>query len=48
MLPKSIGVLVKINFNALYAYFNNQLNAQVPYSINNMYVTLQSSTCFEH
>ena len=29
-------------------YFNNQLNAQILLFINNMYVTLQSSTCFEH
>jgi len=25
-----------------------QLNAQIPLFYNNMYVTLQSSTCFEH
>ena len=29
-------------------YFNNQLNAQILLLYNNMYVTLQSSTCFEH
>jgi hypothetical protein len=29
-------------------YFNNQLNAQIIFFYNNMYVTLQSSTCFEH
>jgi hypothetical protein len=29
-------------------YFNNQLNAQILLFCNNMYVTLQSSTCFEH
>jgi hypothetical protein len=29
-------------------YFNNQLNAQILLFYNNMYVTLQSSTCFEH
>jgi len=29
-------------------YFNNQLNAQILLFYNNMYVTLQSSTCFKH
>ena len=29
-------------------YFNNQLIEQIPLFYNNMYVTLQSSTCFEH
>ena len=29
-------------------YFNNQLNAQILLFYNNMCVTLQSSTCFEH
>jgi hypothetical protein len=31
-----------------YTYFNNQLNAQIILFYNNVYVTLQSSTCFEH
>jgi len=31
-----------------YTYFNNQLNAQILLFYNNMYDTLQSSTCFEH
>ena len=30
------------------SYFNNQLNAQILLFYNNMYVTLQSSICFEH
>jgi hypothetical protein len=30
------------------AYFIYQLNAQILLFYNNMYVTLQSSTCFEH
>jgi len=32
----------------VFTYFNNQLNAQILLFYNNMYVTLQSSTCFEH
>jgi len=33
--------------NIMISYFNNQLNAQILLFYNNMYVTLQSSTCFE-
>jgi hypothetical protein len=39
---------LKINNLHLSTYFNNQLNAQFFLFYNNMYVTLQSSTCFEH
>jgi hypothetical protein len=39
---------LKINNLHLSTYFNNQLNAQVILFYNNMHVTLQSSTCFEH
>ena len=31
-----------------WTYFNNQLNAYILLLYNNMYVTLQSTTCFEH
>jgi len=38
-------ILLSFKWNT---YFNNQLNAQILLFYNNMYVTLQSSTCVEH
>ena len=40
--------VMKDELNSVKIYFNNQLNAQILLFNNNMYVTLQSSTCFEH
>jgi len=38
---------IRKNKTRKYTYFNNQLNAQILLFYNNMYVILQSSTCFE-
>jgi hypothetical protein len=40
--------IFRIVDNLTKTYFNNQLNAQILLFYNNMYVTLQSSTRFEH
>ena len=45
MLFRSVGRHVSINFKSHFIY---KLQCTIPLFINNMYATLQSSTCFEH
>ena len=48
VFSQKFGDYISLKTRIALTYFNNQLNAQILLFYNNMYVKLQSSTCFEH